>query len=234
MNSFARQRALATLPLVAALLLILAACDPAPDVSSEDAAATADDAYTADGVETPTRSGEMDDAAGTVDEGAVNESVTAAMVTATAELEARSDSNVSGELTLEQQNGVVRIRGEIEGLTPGLHGMHIHEVGDCSAPDASSAGEHFARDGAVHGAPTQSAGLHHTGDLGNIVATEDGVASVDVIDDALSLSGGESAIGRALVVHSGADDLVSQPAGNSGDRVACGVIERRGSGETTG
>ncbi len=231
MNPFQRQRAIATLPLPAALLLMFAACDPSPEATTENDAATYEDAYMADGVETPTRSSVGDMSSEPV---GMPESVTAATVSATAELEARSDSNVSGELTFQQESGFIRIRGEIEGLTAGLHGMHIHEVGDCSAADASSAGDHFAPHGAAHGAPSQSAGLHHTGDLGNIVATEDGVASVDLIDDTLSLSGGESAIGRAVVVHSGADDLVSQPAGNSGERVACGVIERTGTGENAG
>ena len=234
MNRFERQRALAALPLTAAVLLILAACDPAPETTATDDDRAYDDAYGAEGIETPTRSGidEIDAGDETIQPGDSGNSVTAAMAAAEAELEARSDSKVSGQLTFRQENGFVRVRGEIEGLTPGVHGMHIHEVGDCSAPDASSAGGHFAPHDAIHGAPSQSAGLHHAGDLGNIVANEEGIASVDVIDGTLTLDGGSSLIGRAIIVHAEADDLVSQPSGNSGDRVACGVIERSGAAAT--
>jgi superoxide dismutase, Cu-Zn family len=235
MNSFARQRALAALPLAAAVLLILAACDPAEESTAADDDAAYEDAYGADGIETPTRSGIDDIGAG---DGAVqpvesDNTVAAAMTSAEAELQPRSDSNAAGQLTFRQENGFVRVRGEIEGLTPGVHGMHIHEVGDCSAPDGSSAGAHFAPHDAIHGAPSQSAGLHHAGDLGNIVANEEGIASVDVIDDTLTLDGDSGLIGRAIIVHAKADDLVSQPSGNSGDRIACGVIERSGSASTT-
>jgi Cu-Zn family superoxide dismutase len=231
MNRFERQRALAALPLAAAILLILAACDPAPETTAADDDAVYDDAYGTDGVETPTRSNidEIDAGNETMQPADNGNSVTAAKAAAEAELQARSDSSVSGQLTFRQENGFVRVRGEIEGLTPGVHGMHIHEVGDCSAPDASSAGAHFAPHDAIHGAPSQSAGLHHAGDLGNIVANQEGIASVDVIDDTLTLDGGSGLIGRAIIVHAEADDLVSQPSGNSGDRVACGVIERSGS-----
>lgn len=225
MNPFGRQRALVALPLAAAAVLILAACDTSPEATNES-----DDAYGTKGIETPTRSeiGETE----AVQPG--DTATAAAMTSAEAELEARSDSGVSGQLSFRQEDGFVRIRGEIEGLTPGLHGMHIHEVGDCSAPDASSAGGHFAPHDAIHGAPTQSAGLHHAGDLGNIVANEEGIASIDVIDDILTLDGDSGAIGRAIIIHADADDLVSQPSGNSGDRLACGVIERSGSGAGAG
>lgn len=145
--------------------------------------------------------------------------------TARAELQARSDSDVAGALDIEEENGFLRMHGEITGLTPGVHGLHIHEVGDCSAPDASSAGEHFAAQGMQHGAPTQAVAQHHAGDLGNIVADSSGIASIDIIDSTLSLSGRDAIAGRAVVVHAQPDDLTSQPSGNSGDRVGCGVIE---------
>lgn len=112
------------------------------------------------------------------------------------------------------------------GLEPGTHGLHIHEHGDCSAPDGSSAGAHFAPDGDPHGAPRDAADAHHAGDLGNVTATEGGMAEKRMTDDELSLTGTYGVLGRAVVVHQGEDDLVSQPSGNSGDPVACGVIQR--------
>lgn len=209
----------------------IVACQPDPDPPVTGATDEQGDAYGVEDVERPTRSS-IGDASDSNEPAA--QAVQAASVTARAELMARSDSDVAGSLSIEDQRGVLRIRGEITGLTPGVHGMHIHETGDCSAPDASSAGGHFAPHSSQHGAPSQAATLHHAGDLGNIVADGSGVASIDVIDDSLSLSGGESIVGRAIILHSEPDDLVSQPSGNAGDRVGCAVIERADAGTITG
>jgi len=103
-----------------------------------------------------------------------------------------------------------------------LHALQVHENGDCSAPDASSAGGHYNPTGMPHGGPGSMNA--HLGDLGNFAADANGEAHLDFIDTYLTLTGPYSIIGHALIVHAGADDYVSQPAGNSGPRVACGVI----------
>ena len=145
---------------------------------------------------------------------------------ATAKIAAASGSDVSGEIGFHQDGEEVRIQGTLTGLEPGEHGLHVHTVGDCSAPDASSAKGHFAPDGDPHGAPEEPADLHHVGDLGNIMADAAGIAQVNKSDAEMSLqTGDKSIIGRAMIVHAGADDLTSQPSGAAGARVGCGIIE---------
>lgn len=143
---------------------------------------------------------------------------------AVANLAPASGTLVSGRLLLETADGGVRIHGDIGGLRPGsAHGFHVHETGDCSTVDASSAGGHFNPDGKPHGRAGQ--GAHHAGDADNLVADANGVAHVDVLLRGASLAdGGHDINGRALIVHAAQDDYASQPAGNAGARVACGVI----------
>ena len=144
---------------------------------------------------------------------------------AIANLASASGSLVSGRLTLVPMGGGVHIRGDIGGLPPGSsHGFHIHEKGDCSAVDAASAGGHFNPAGKPHGHAGH--GAHHAGDSDNLVADAQGVAHVDAHVEGVSLGGGASndILGRAIIVHANADDYSSQPAGNAGARVACGVI----------
>ena len=153
------------------------------------------------------------DAAGTVQE-------------ATANLASASGSLVSGRLMLMPMGDGVHIRGELGGFMPGSsHGFHLHETGDCSAADASSAGGHFNPGAQPHGRAGQ--GPHHAGDADNLVADARGVAKVDVHVRGLRLGGGGAtdAVGRAVIAHAAADDYRSQPAGNAGARVACGVIK---------
>lgn len=148
---------------------------------------------------------------------------------ASVNLAAASGSLVSGSLQLRPMGDGVHLTGEIGGLAANsTHAIHIHEKGDCSAVDASSAGGHFNPAGAPHG--KVGAGAHHAGDMNNIVANADGVATVDVHASGVVLGGPASndAIGRAVVVHAQADDYASQPAGNAGARVACGVIAAGG------
>jgi Cu-Zn family superoxide dismutase len=135
-----------------------------------------------------------------------------------------SGSLVSGKLVAAPIAGGVRITGEIGGLARGsTHAIHIHEKGDCSAADATSAGGHFNPAQQPHG--RAGSGPHHGGDMDNIVADSSGVAHVDVRALGVSLGGGATDIGgRAVVVHAAADDYATQPAGNAGARVACGVI----------
>jgi Cu-Zn family superoxide dismutase len=128
-----------------------------------------------------------------------------------------------GTVTFTSADKGVRVVAIISGLAPGEHGFHIHEKGDCSAADASSAGEHFNPTGAPHGGPDSD--QHHIGDLGNITADSSGSATLDRVFSYLTLEGDTSIIGRAVVVHSGRDDLTSQPGGDAGTRVACGVIQ---------
>ena len=150
---------------------------------------------------------------------------TSTLSSASVNLAAASGSLVSGTLRLMPMADGVHLTGEVGGLTPGsTHAIHIHEKGDCSAADASSAGGHFNPTGEPHGkvgTPT-----HHAGDMNNIVANAEGGAKVDVHAQGVVLGGGAAndGVGRAVVVHAAADDYTSQPSGNAGARVACGVI----------
>ena len=144
---------------------------------------------------------------------------------AIANLASASGSLVSGRLTLVPMGDGVHITGEIGGLQANSsHGFHIHEKGDCSAADASSAGGHFNPAAKPHGRTGH--GAHHAGDGDNLVADSQGVARVNAHFSGVSLGGGSAndIAGRALIVHANADDYSSQPAGNAGARVACGVI----------
>ena len=139
-----------------------------------------------------------------------------------APMAARSGSAVSGNVTFSEQGGVLRVQAQFAGLTPGEHGFHIHEVGDCSAPDASSAKGHYNPAGKRHGHYDHEP--HHGGDMPNLVANAQGEARLSAELKGVTLS---EVIGRSLVVHADPDDYMSQPAGNSGKRVACGVIVAR-------
>jgi Cu-Zn family superoxide dismutase len=134
-------------------------------------------------------------------------------------LAATKGNNVAGTIEFQQKEGYVQVTGEVTGLTKGEHGFHIHTFGDLRSPDGSSAGGHFNPDSHQHGAP--DAAEHHQGDLGNITADANGVAKIDVKLKGVDL---HSLVGRSVVVHKDPDDLKSQPAGNSGPRIAVGVI----------
>jgi len=141
---------------------------------------------------------------------------------ATATLEPKSGSQVAGTVTFTKTGDEVRVVADVQNLKPGKHGIHIHEKGDCSAADASSAGGHFNPTHQHHGGPMTAE--HHTGDLGNIEADASGKAHLDW-KGKMSLSGADSIIGKSIVVHEKEDDLKTDPAGNSGARIGCGVIE---------
>lgn len=132
------------------------------------------------------------------------------------------NSQIKGKATFTQEADDVLVEVELDGLSPGKHGIHIHEHGDCGGVSGASAGGHFDVLKHNHGA----AGMvdSHEGDLGNIVADSKGHARLSLADKWLRLSGDQSILGRSIVVHAGEDDQVSQPAGNSGARVACGLI----------
>lgn len=131
----------------------------------------------------------------------------------------------TGMLMLSETADGVKVTGNITGLNPGSeHGFHVHEVGDCSAPDASSAGDHFNPTAQAHGDPHGD--THHLGDMVNLAVNDGGQAEVDVTLEGLRLTGpaDRSANDRAVVVHAQRDDYKTQPSGASGDRIACGVI----------
>ena len=145
--------------------------------------------------------------------------------TASARLAPTRGQKVSGELALSETSDGVHISGAIQGLSPDSEfGFHIHEKGDCSAPDASSAGAHFNPDQQPHGNPTST--RHHAGDMLNLKSDAQGIASVDttVYGVSLDAEGRADILGKSIVVHEKPDDYTSQPSGKSGNRVACGVI----------
>lgn len=158
---------------------------------------------------------------------AVPEQPVPAGATARVELAPAVQGSVNGMLELSPVPGGVHLVGRIAGLVPnGEQGFHIHEKGDCSAPDFSSAGGHFNPQGHDHGKPGSVA--NHAGDMLNLTANAEGVATVDVVVPDITLGTGEAndVVERAIVVHAAADDYASQPAGNSGARIACGVISQ--------
>ena len=150
----------------------------------------------------------------------------AAPRTASATLAPTEGNSVEGTVSFVEENGQVKVTAHITGLEPGPHGFHIHENGDCSAPDGTSAGGHFNPDGVDHGSPSTEP--RHRGDLGNIEAGADGTAHHEMTIDFVTLQEGQphSIIGRGLIVHAGEDDLTSQPTGAAGGRLACAVIEK--------
>jgi Cu-Zn family superoxide dismutase len=142
-----------------------------------------------------------------------------------AEMRLIDDDSVIGTVAFYSSNAQgLEIIARLSGLAPGLHGIHIHENGDCSGERASAAGEHFSPNGALHGSPATPADSHHAGDLGNLLANESGNAEVFLTDEQLSWDSPFRVVDRAVVVHDNEDDMTSQPSGNSGDPVACGII----------
>ena len=131
-------------------------------------------------------------------------------------------NNVTGTVTFTKVEGGVKVVADLKGLAKGKHGIHIHECGDCSAADGTSAGGHFNPMGESHGAPMDA--MRHAGDMGNIEADATGNAHLEYIDKNISFEGMASIIGRSVIVHKDEDDLKTQPTGNAGARVACGVI----------
>ncbi|WOK99062.1 copper/zinc superoxide dismutase [Canna indica] len=144
-----------------------------------------------------------------------------------------STEGVSGIVHFSQEgNGPTMVSGNISGLKPGLHGFHVHEFGDTTNGCMSTAGPHFNPTNEEHGDREDS--IRHVGDLGNIIAGDDGTANFTMYDSKVSLTGKHSVVGRAIVVHTDPDDLgkggheLSKTTGNSGARVACGIIGVQG------
>ncbi len=141
---------------------------------------------------------------------------------AVARIDPRSGSSMWGQATFRESAGRVMLQLDVANLAPGPHGVHIHEKGDCSSFDALSSGPHWNPTMSPHGHP--DGGAHHHGDIGNIVVGPEGTGTLTFSSEEWQLIGQHSVLGRALVVHAGPDDLVSQPAGNAGGRIGCGVI----------
>lgn len=135
-------------------------------------------------------------------------------------------NKVSGTVTFVPSGDKLKVFAEISGLTPGLHGFHIHEKGDCSAPDGTSAGGHFNPTSKPHGNPER--GEHHAGDMVQLVADANGNArQVSYIEGPTLGDGPGNIIGRSVIIHAALDDYKTQPTGNSGGRQACGVIVKK-------
>jgi len=143
--------------------------------------------------------------------------------TARAELAGIEGSDLKGSVTFREMGGHVHVVAEVENAPAGVHGFHLHEKGDCSAADFTSAGGHFNPAGVDHGAP--GADPHHAGDFGNLTIGEDGKGSLELHSSSLTVAEGpNSVVGRAVIVHEQADDLTSQPTGAAGARIGCGVV----------
>lgn len=142
-----------------------------------------------------------------------------------AKIEARSGSSVSGTVTLTSSSEGVRVQVRVSGASPGAHGIHFHQQGDCSAQDASSAGDHFNPTQQPHALPNSS--KRHLGDIGNITveAGGEGTLNVTVPGATLAPDAPNTLLGRALIIHAKPDDG-GQPAGNAGPRIGCAVIAR--------
>lgn len=147
---------------------------------------------------------------------------------ATAPIESRSGSKVTGKAVFtELPSGGTKVEVWIENANPGVHGIHLHEKGDCSAPDASSAGPHFNPTGDPHAGPADA--KHHAGDWGNITVGADGKGHLEITTQMLTVKPGpNSVVGKAVVFHEKADDLKTQPSGDAGGRFGCGVVAMGG------
>ncbi|MAB78736.1 MAG: superoxide dismutase [Planctomycetes bacterium] len=142
---------------------------------------------------------------------------------ANARLVGKNGVGLSGHATFTEMEGGVLVEIVVRNLTPGHHAVHIHENGDCSAPDASSAGGHFNPTDEPHGSPHMT--KHHLGDLGNLYVQPDRTGYHSIFMPELSVRNGPRSIReKSVVIHANPDDLSSQPSGNAGPRIGCGVI----------
>lgn len=134
----------------------------------------------------------------------------------------------AGTASLTQTKGGVRITAKLKGLPPGTHGMHIHNVGKCDPPGFTTAGGHFNPEGKQHGMKDSMG--PHAGDLPNFDVSSDGTATVSTVAAHATLGQGPNSLfhdgGTSLVIHASADDYMTDPSGNSGARIACGVIQK--------
>lgn len=143
-------------------------------------------------------------------------------------LNAKSNSNVSGNAVFKEENGTVTMTAIVSGLEPGSHAIHLHEKADCSSDDGTSAGGHWNPTAQPHGKWGDATG-YHKGDIGNFVADENGNGTITFSTDEWCIGcddDNKNIIGKSVIVHAGADDYTSQPSGAAGARVSCaGIIE---------
>lgn len=144
---------------------------------------------------------------------------------AIAVINSASGSEVTGMATFTQIGETVMVHIEIKNASPGQHGVHIHENGDCSSPDGKSAGGHWNPTNVAHG--KWGEGEFHLGDIGNIDVGEDGIGVIELSTELWEIGTGSiyDVVGKGMIVHADADDFTSQPSGNAGARIGCGVIE---------
>lgn len=142
-------------------------------------------------------------------------------------IEPRSDSKLSGNAVFTEENGEVTMVAIIDGLAEGLHAIHLHESADCSAADGSSAGGHWNPTYENHGKWGDAKG-YHRGDIGNFKVDENGQGTITFTTDKWCIGcedESKNILGKSLLVHDGVDDFTSQPAGNAGARVGCGIVK---------
>ncbi|GIK26391.1 MAG: superoxide dismutase [Cu-Zn] [Betaproteobacteria bacterium] len=144
---------------------------------------------------------------------------------AEAKLAPTQGHTTTGTVVFVQKGSDIEVTAHVAGLTPGAHGFHIHEKGDCSAPDGMSAGGHFNPGGHPHGHPHK--GPHHAGDMPMLETDGYGNARLVAVLPGLTLAGANGIVGKGVIVHAAPDDFKTQPTGNSGARMACGVIVKR-------
>ncbi|WP_433931707.1 superoxide dismutase family protein [Sorangium cellulosum] len=210
-----------SLSLLASFALAVAACGGSPEPAPAVPDVPAQPAQPAP--ETPAAPAAPAPEAAATPEGGSAAPAAAAPVTVEVPIEARTNSKLKGSATFAEVDGGVKVTVNVSGAPKGKIAVHVHETGDCSAPDAKSAGAHYNPDNHPHGLPDASA--RHLGDLGNIEVKADGTGAHEIVAKGASLKQGapNSFLGRAIIVHEKQDDG-SQPAGNAGGRIGCGVI----------
>src|SRR5690606_31940899 len=147
---------------------------------------------------------------------------------AKAVIQSASGSTLTGEATFEEETGGgVKMVLRVQHTTPGEHAVHLHQSGDCSAPDATSAGGHWNPNDVEHG-NRAGAGAFHSGDIANLIVGEDSTGVLEIVAPDWTIGGDahSDVIGKAVIIHASEDDFVSQPSGNAGARVGCGVVEK--------
>jgi Cu-Zn family superoxide dismutase len=140
-------------------------------------------------------------------------------------LNPRSGSDMGGSaIFIRDPDGRISLQISLEQAPPGIHAVHIHEFGDCTADDGSSAGGHWNPSGEDHG--QWGTAPHHLGDLGNVEVGEDGTGSLEIVTDHWAMGGGSDndILGKGMIVHAVQDDFTTQPTGAAGGRIGCGVI----------